>query len=119
MLSRSRQSIDRLVHYHRSMPIETDEVFDRLTQAYVNELEKDQVIFCQTLIQAFDRHLVRDHRDAIDHIHWRRLQSDLYLQLSHVSRPYQSRLFYNVHRKLFEENEQIIAMDRDRHIDHH
>lgn len=91
------------------MPIETDELFDHQMQSYVKQLEQDQASFCLQLIHCFDRNLIQDKND-IDHIHLKRLQSDLYLQLSYVSRPYQSQLFYNKHRKLLNDNEQIINM---------
>jgi hypothetical protein len=91
------------------MPTETDELFDRLTQSYVKQLEQDQANFCITIIDFFDRYLIQEKND-IDHIHLIRLQSDLYLQLSYVSRPYQCQIAYNKHRKLLNENEQIINM---------
>lgn len=91
------------------MPMETDEFFDRLTQSYVQQLEEDQAKFCLKLIDYFDRYLIQDHAD-IDHIHLRRLQSDLYLQLSYVSRPYQCQFYYNQHRKILNDNERIINM---------
>jgi len=46
IITNRRKSIEHLVHYHRSMPIETDELFDNLTQSYVNKLEQDQANFC-------------------------------------------------------------------------
>ncbi len=91
------------------MPIETDELFDHLMQSYVHQLEQDQAKFCLKLIYYFDQNLIQEKND-IDHIHLKRLQSNLYLQLSYVSRPYQSQLFYNKHRKLLNDNEQIINM---------
>ncbi len=104
-----KRSIERLVAYHRSMPIETDESFDRLTQFYIHQLEEDQANLCRKLIDYFDRYLIQEHND-IDHIHLKRLQSDLYLQLSYVSRPYQYQFYYNKHRKILNDNEQIIHM---------
>jgi len=109
IITNRRKSIERLVHYHRSMPIETDELFDHLTQSYINQLERDQANFCQKLIHCFDEYLIQEKND-IDHIHLKRLQSDLYLQLSYVSRPYQCQLFYNKHRKILNDNEHIINM---------
>jgi hypothetical protein len=91
------------------MPIDTGELFDRLTQSYVNQLEQDQVQFYEKLLHYFDKYLIQDKND-IDHIHLKRLQSDIYLHLSYVSRPYQSRLFYNKHRKLLNDIEHIINM---------
>jgi hypothetical protein len=91
------------------MPIETDELFDRLTQSYVNQLEEDQANFCIKFIDYFDRYLIQENND-IDHIHLKRLQSDFYLQLSYVSRPYQCQIYYNKHRKLLNDNEHIINM---------
>lgn len=91
------------------MPIETDEVFDRLTQNYVHQLEENQEDFYRKLIDYFDKYLIQDKND-IDHIHLKCLQSDIYLQLSYVSRPYQSQLYYNKHRKILNDNEYIINM---------
>jgi len=91
------------------MPIETDEIFDRLTQTYVNQLEENQANFCIKLIDYFDRYLIQEKND-IDHIHLKCLQSDFYLQLSYVSRPYQYQIYYNKHRKLLNDNEHIINM---------
>jgi len=109
IIENNKNSIERLVSYHRSMPIETDELFDRLTQSYVNQLEEDQANFCIKLIDYFDRYLIQEN-DDIDHIHLKRLQSDFYLQLSYVSRPYQCQIYYNKHRKLLNDNEHIINM---------
>jgi len=109
IIANYKNSIERLVSYHRSMPIETDELFDRLTQSYVNQLEEDQANFYTKFIDYFDRYLIQEKND-IDHIHLNRLQSDFYLQLSYVSRPYQSQLFYNKHRKILNDNEHIINM---------
>ena len=94
------------------MPIETDENFDRLTQSYVNELEQEQENFCRKLIDYFDQYLIQE-QNGIEHVHLKRLQSDLYLHLSYVSRPYQSQLFYNKHRKLLNDNEEIMSVYRD------
>jgi hypothetical protein len=113
MIINQKNSIERLVSYHRSMPIETDELFDRLTQFYVNQLEEDQANFCRKLIDYFDRYLIREQND-IDHIHLKRLQSDLYLQLSYISRPYQCQFYYNKHRKILNDNEHIINMYNNR-----
>ena len=101
--------MERLVSYHRSMPIETDELFDRLTQSYVNQLEENQADFYKKFLDYFDRYLIQENYD-IDHIHLQRLQSDIYLQLSYVSRPYHSQLYYNKHRKILNDNEHIINM---------
>ena len=109
MIINQKNSIERLVVYHRSMPIETDESFDCLTQSYVYQLEENQAKFCLKLIDYFDRYLIREH-DDIDHIHLKRLQSDLYLQLSYVSRPYQHQFYYNKHQKILRDNEHIIHM---------
>lgn len=92
--------------------METDESFDRLTQSYVKELEEDQADVYLKLIDYFDRYLIQERHD-IDHIHLKRLQADLYLQLSHVSRPYQCQFYYNKHRKILTDNEQIIHMYRN------
>ncbi|CAF0793105.1 unnamed protein product [Rotaria sp. Silwood1] len=109
LISNHRKSIGHLVHYHRSMPMETDELFDHLTQSYVNQLEQDQAKIYTKLIDYFDRYLIQEKND-IDHIHLKRLQADLYLQLSYISRPYQSQVFYSKHRKLLNDNEQIISI---------
>lgn len=109
MISDRKNVIQRLVCYHRSMPMETDECFDRLTQSYVEQLEEDQENLCLKLIDYFDRYLIQEH-DDIDHIHLRRLQSDFYLQLSHVSRPYQSQFYYNQHKKIFHDNERLMNL---------
>lgn len=106
-----KNSIERLVSYHQSMPIETSEVFDYLTQTYINQLEENQENFYLKLIDYFDKYLIQDHHD-IDHIHLKRLQADIYLQLSYVSRPYQCQLYYNKHRKILNDNEYIINMYR-------
>jgi hypothetical protein len=89
------------------MPIETDELFDYLTQSYINQLEQDQAKFCEKFIYLLDKYLIQDKND-IDHIHLKRLQSDLYLHLSYVSRPYQSQIYYNKHRKLLNDIEHIM-----------
>ncbi|CAF1548722.1 unnamed protein product [Rotaria magnacalcarata] len=109
IITNHRKCLEHLVYYHRSMPMETDEIFDRLTQSYVNKLEQDQAKTYMKLIDYFDRYLIKEKND-IDHIHLKRLQSDLYLQLSFISRPYQSQLFYNKHRKLLNDIELIINM---------
>lgn len=104
-----RDSIERLVSYHQSMPIETDESFDRLTQSYVEQLEQTLGEICLKFIDYLERYLIQDHHD-IDHIHLKRLQADLYLQLSYVSRPYQHQFYYSQHRKILLDNEHIITM---------
>lgn len=109
MISERKNVIERLVCYHRSMPMETDEYFDRLTQTYVEQLEEEQEDFCLKLIDYFDRYLIVEH-DDIDHIHLRCLQSNFYLQLSHVSRPYQSQFYSNQHKKIFDDNERLINL---------
>jgi succinate dehydrogenase flavin-adding protein (antitoxin of CptAB toxin-antitoxin module) len=109
IITNYKHSMERLVSYHRSMPIETDELFDRLTQSYVNQLEENQADFYTKFLDYFDRYLIQENHD-IDHIHLQRLQSDIYLQLSYVSRPYQSQLYYNKHRKILNDNEHIINM---------
>jgi succinate dehydrogenase flavin-adding protein (antitoxin of CptAB toxin-antitoxin module) len=109
IIANYKHSMERLVSYHRSMPIETDELFDRLTQSYVNQLEENQAEFYIKFLDYFDRYLIQENHD-IDHIHLQRLQSDIYLQLSYVSRPYQSQLYYNKHRKILNDNEHIINM---------
>lgn len=109
MITNNRKCLEQLVYYHQSMPIETDEIFDRLTQNYVNQLEEDQAKIYMKFIDYLDRYLIQGN-DDIDHIHLKRLQSDLYLQLSFITRPYQSRIFYNKHRKILNDNEQIINM---------
>lgn len=109
MITNQRTSIERLVSYHQGTPIETDESFDRLTQVYVQQLEENLADLCLKLIDHIDRHLIGDHHD-IDHIHFKRLQADLYLQLSYVSRPYQYQFYYHKHRKILIENEDIITM---------
>ncbi|CAF1067377.1 unnamed protein product [Adineta ricciae] len=85
MITHHTRSIERLVHHHQSMPIETDECFDRSVQNYVRRLEEDQADRCWKFIHCFDANLIQEKKD-IDHIHLHRLQADLYLQLSYVSR---------------------------------
>ena len=103
-------AIERLVHYHRSMPIETDESFDRLAQSYVDQLEQDQANFCNETIELLDRYLLGEDDNGIDHIHLRRLQADLYLHLSRVSRPHQCRIYFDRHRKLLADTQRIIDL---------
>jgi len=107
MITNYKNSIEHLVDYHRSMPIETDELFDRLTQIYVKQLEENLANFCRKFIDYFNQYLIQENHD-IDHIHLQYFQANLYLQLSYVSRPYQCQLYYNKHRKLLNDNEYII-----------
>ncbi|CAF1131960.1 unnamed protein product [Adineta ricciae] len=69
VITHHTRSIERLVHHHQSMPIETEDQADR----------------CWKFIHCFDENLIQGKND-IDHIHLHRLQADLYLQLSYVSR---------------------------------
>ena len=116
MIAYHTRSIERLVHHHQSMPIETDECFDRSVQSYVRRLEKDQADRCWKFIHCFDKNLIQEKKD-IDHIHLHRLQADLYLQLSYVSRPCQSQLCYNKHKRILQDNDCIIAMYKNLSIE--
>ncbi|CAF0867430.1 unnamed protein product [Didymodactylos carnosus] len=106
------KSIFRLIQYHAGDSIETSEMLDHITMAYVNELELEQSEFCLKTVSLLDA-LIAHCSTYNDSIHYKRFQIDVYKFLSRVSRPLLQNYSLNECQRLQDEVVQAMKMNGD------